>query len=127
MQFLRLGRAPVGVLAELARVRLVARDEQHRTRRDRLDVIERVEVHELDVAGQRRVRRQLRRSALGRELAPRRAVEVVELALDGVRVGGQLVHRPAGVLGFAARELDVALLGRLGDDLLCAARRSANG
>lgn len=66
-QFLRLGRPLVGILAELARVRLIAGDEEHRTRRDRLDVVERVEIHELDVAGQRRVRRETGRAALGRD------------------------------------------------------------
>ena len=35
-----------------------------------------------------------------------------------MRVCGQLVHRAAGVLRLAARELHVALLGCLRDDLL---------
>ena len=64
-QFLRLAGELVGLLAELSGMRVVARDEQHRTRRDRLDVVERVEVHELHVAAERRMRRQLRRLPSG--------------------------------------------------------------
>src|SRR4051794_38135126 len=55
-QFLGLGGTLVRVLAELPGMRLVARDEQHRARGDRLNVIERVEVHELHVAREGRVR-----------------------------------------------------------------------
>ena len=36
----------------------------------------------------------------------------------GWELCGQLVHGPAGVLGLAARELDVTLRRSLGDDLL---------
>ena len=50
IQFLRFRREPVRVFAELDGVRLFARDEQHGARGNRLDVRERVEVHELDVA-----------------------------------------------------------------------------
>ena len=64
-QLLRLRRALIRVLAELAGVRLIARDEQQRTRRDRLDVVERVKVREFDVAGKRRVRCQFRRRPFG--------------------------------------------------------------
>ncbi|MNU07865.1 hypothetical protein D3C72_2536530 [compost metagenome] len=55
VQLLRLGSALEGVFAELLGMRLVTRDEEQGARRNRLDVIERVEVHELDVAGQRGV------------------------------------------------------------------------
>src|SRR3954451_9055408 len=72
-QLLRLGGEPVGVLAELDGMGLLARDEQERAGRNRLDVVERIEVHELDVAGERRMRGQLRRAALRRELAAWRA------------------------------------------------------
>ena len=44
-----------------------------------------------------------------------------------MRVGRQLVHRAAGVFGFAARELGIALLGRRGDDLLALLDASASG
>ena len=56
--------------------------------------------------------------ALRRELTTRGAVEVVELALDRMRVRVQRVHGAAGVLGFAAGELCVALLGGFRDDRL---------
>jgi hypothetical protein len=59
VEVLRFGPL-VGILAELAGVGLVACDEQHRAWRDRLDVTERVEVRELDVAGQGRVRGEFR-------------------------------------------------------------------
>ena len=73
-------------------MRLVARDEQHRTRRDRLDVVEGVEIHELDVTGQGRVRRQFGRRTRGGELAARRAIEVIEFALNRMGILIQLVH-----------------------------------
>jgi hypothetical protein len=60
LELLRLASALVGVLAEFLRVRLVTRDEEHRPRRDRLDIIERVEVHEPDGAAQRRLRGEIR-------------------------------------------------------------------
>src|SRR5689334_17953612 len=37
-------------------MRLMTRDEQHRARRDRLDMVERVEVHELNLGGKFPVR-----------------------------------------------------------------------
>ncbi len=61
---------------------------------------------------------QFRRRACRGELAARRAVEVIELALDRVGIGAQLMHGAAGVLGFAAGELHIALFGRCGDRLL---------
>src|SRR5215213_7868526 len=94
-QFLRFGGPLVGVFAELPGMCLVARDEEHGAGRDRLDVLERVEVQELDVARQGRVRRQFRRCTFGGVFTSRGAVEVVELALDGGRVFVQLVHGPA--------------------------------
>ncbi len=53
VQFLGLGSTLIGVFAEFTGVRLVAGDEQQRPGRDGLDVVERVEVHELHVAAQR--------------------------------------------------------------------------
>src|SRR3954447_24592209 len=108
-QFLRLGGELVGVFAELDGMGLLARDEEQRAGRNRLDVVERIEVHELDVAGQGRMRREFGRAALRSELAARRAIEVVELPLNGVGARRKLVHGPARVLGLAARELDVTL------------------
>src|SRR5688572_14792440 len=95
----------------------VTRDEQHRARRNRLDVRERIEVHELDRTAQRRMRRELRRAALRREFTSRRSIEVVELALDGVSVLLELVDRATGVFRFTALELDIPLRRRVGDDL----------
>src|SRR4051794_33115509 len=117
-QLFRLGGELVGVLAELDGMGLLARDEEQRAGRNRLDVVERIEVHELDVAGQGRMRGQLGRAAFGRELAARRAIEVVELPLDGVGACRKLVHGPARVLGLAARELDVTPGRGCGDGLL---------
>ena len=96
----------------------IPRDEKHGTRRNRLDVSERVEVHEFHVTAQRRVCRELRRASLGGELPSRRAVEVIELTLNGMGILIQLMIRPAGVFGFTASKLHVALLHRVADDLL---------
>lgn len=118
VEFLWLGCALVGVFAKLPGMRIVTRDEQHGTRRDRLNVIERVKVHEFDIAGKRRVRCKFRRRTFGDMFASRSAVEVVKLTLDGGRVLVQFMHRPAGVFGLAARELRIALLSRLCDGFL---------
>ncbi len=64
-------------------------DEEKRARRDRLDGGEGVEVHEGGVRGERRLRRRDIRLAGRGERAPGRAVEVVKLALDRMRVGRQ--------------------------------------
>src|SRR5215207_335605 len=118
VELLRLGGELVGILAELAGMSLVTRNEQHGTRRDRLDVVERVEVHELDVAGQGRMGGELRRLAFGSELTSGRAVEVIKLTLDGVRGGSDLMDGPACVLGLAARVLHPALFCCRSDGLL---------
>ena len=94
---------PVRVFAELDGVRLFARDEQHGARGNRLDVRERVEVHELDVAGERRVRGELRGGAFRSEFPSRRPVECVEFPLDGRGRFRQFMDGAAGVPGFAAR------------------------
>ena len=122
-QFLGLGRPPVGVFTELARVRLLARDEQHGARRYRLDVVKRVKVHELDVAGQRRVRRPFARRPCRREFAARGAIKVVELALNGMRIGIDSVHGAAGVGDCATGKFHVALPRRFGNDLLALRQR----
>src|SRR3954468_399793 len=64
------------------------------------------------------MRGQFGRPALRRELAAGRAVEVVELAFDGVGFFGQLMHGPARVLGPAAGEFDVTLRHGFGNSLL---------
>ena len=89
-------------------------DEEQRTRRDGLDVVEGVEVHELHVACERGVRGRPVRRPFGRELSARRAVEGVEFPLDRGGVFRQLVCRAAGVCGFPARKLRVALFRRFG-------------
>src|SRR6516165_8885967 len=109
-QFFGLAGQPVSLFAELSGMGVLTRDEQHRTRGNRPDVVEGVEVHELDVACQRGVGRQLRRAARRRVSAPRRAVEIIELALNRVGIGGQLMARPAGVFRLAACEFGIALL-----------------
>ena len=75
-KLLRFGCQLVGVFAELPGMCAFTRDEKHRTRRNRLDVIERVEIHELDVAGKRRVRCKFWRRAFRSEFASGGAVEV---------------------------------------------------
>lgn len=93
-QLLGFAGEAVGFVAELAGVGVLAGDEQHRPRCDGLDVVERIEVHELDVAGQGRVGGQLRRGTWRGELAARGAVELEELALDRMGVFVQLMHVP---------------------------------
>src|SRR6516162_2837089 len=75
-QFFGLAGQPVSLFAELSGMGGLAGDEKHRTRGNGLDVVERVKVHELDVACQRGVGRQLRRAGRRRVFAPRSAVEI---------------------------------------------------
>ncbi|MEG4073206.1 hypothetical protein QUA30_11115 [Microcoleus sp. Pol14C2] len=117
VEFLWFGGALIGIFAELPRMCIVTRDEQHGTRRNRLDVIERVKVQEFDVAGKCRVGCKFRRRTFGGVFVPGSGVEVIELTLNGGGVLIQLMHSPACVLGFAARELRIALLGRRCDRL----------
>jgi hypothetical protein len=72
-------------------MRFLARNEQQRSRRDRLNVIERVEVHEFDVARKCRMRGELGRSAFRSEFTAWRAVEVVKLTLNRVSILVQLL------------------------------------
>ena len=51
VEFLRVGCQLVGVFAELSGMSVLTGDEKHRTRRNRIYVIERVEVHKFDTAG----------------------------------------------------------------------------
>src|ERR1044071_6114920 len=96
----------------------VARNKEDRARRDRVDVHERVEVHELRITTKSWMRSQLWRATLRRKLTSRSAVEVIKLALDRVRLCDQLMLGATGVSGLAAGELDITLFRRLGDDLL---------
>lgn len=118
VEFLWLGGALVGIFAELPRMGIVTCNEQHGTRRNCLNVIKRIKVHEFDVAGQCRMRCQLRRRTLGGVFAPGSAVEVIELTLNSGGVLIQFMHGPACVLGLAARKLRIALLSSLCDRLL---------
>src|SRR5205809_824166 len=93
-------------------------DEQHRPRRDGRYIVEWVEIHELHVAGERRMGRKLRRTARGCELTPRRAIEVVKFALNGNGAFGQPMYRPAGVLCLAICKLHIALLRGLFENRL---------
>src|SRR6516225_749320 len=56
-QFFGPAGQPVSLFAELSGMGVLTRDEKHRTRGNRLDVIERVKVYERDVACQRGVGR----------------------------------------------------------------------
>jgi hypothetical protein len=59
---------------ELARVCLVTGDEEHRTGRDCVDIIERVKIHKLRVCRECRVRCKIRSGAPGRKFATRGTV-----------------------------------------------------
>lgn len=117
-QLLGLGSTLIRILTEFARMGLVSGDEKQGTRRDSLNVVERVEVHELGVRRERGMSRQIRRRSLGRERATARTVEIKELAVH--RGGGcrELVRGSAGVLSLAAFNLRPALSCGLLDDLL---------
>ena len=117
-QFLWLTGKPVSLFTELSGMSVLTRDEKHGTRRNRLNVRERVKIHELDVTAERRVRGEFRRAALGREFTSRSAVEVIKLTLNGVGVFIQFMDRSAGVFGLTASKLYIALLGCLFDDFL---------
>jgi hypothetical protein len=89
IEFPGLGCPLISIFAEFLRVYIVTRDEQHETRRNRLNVIERVKIHEFDVTGQRRMRCQLRRGTFGDVFASGSAVEVIKLPLNSGRVLSQ--------------------------------------
>src|SRR4051794_37360896 len=78
VELLGLGGDLVDVLAEVARVRVLAGDEQDRSRRDPLDLRQQREVHERRAAGHRELG-----DRVG-VVAARRRVELAELAADGV-------------------------------------------
>src|SRR4030095_16441252 len=117
-QFLWLTGKPVSLFTELSGMSGLTRDEKHGTRRNRLNVRERVKIHELDVTAERRVRGEFRRAALGREFTSWSAVEVIKLTLNGVGFFIQFMDRSAGVFGLTASKLYIALFDRLFDDLL---------
>lgn len=116
-QLLGLGSLRVSILAELARVRPVARYEEQRSRRDDVDVVEGVKVVELDLARDGRLRGAVGRGALGRELAAAGAVKVKELDPDCRRVVRDLEGRAAVDLDLAAVGLGPAGGGRPLDNL----------
>src|SRR5438876_7604355 len=101
-QFLWLTGKPVSLFTELSGVRVLTRNEKHGTRRNRLNVRERVEVHELDVTAERRMRGEFRRATFGRVFASWRAVIVIKLTLNGVGAFIQLMARSTGVFGLTA-------------------------
>ena len=100
----RLGGKLIGLLTELSGMSVLSRDEKHGTGRDGLDVLERVEVHELYVAGQGRM-------SCGVGAVPAgSSVEIVELSLHGGRICIDRLGRPARVFRLTTSELKVALL-----------------
>jgi len=109
-QFLWLTGKPVCLFTKLSGMSVLTRDEKHGTRRNRLNVRERVEVHELDVTAERRMRGEFRRATFGRVFASWRAVKVIKLALNGVGAFIQLMARSTGVFGLTASKLYMALL-----------------
>ena len=110
-QRLGLRGTGVGVLAEFTGVGIGAGNQQQRAWGDRLDVVERVEVHELHVAGQRWPGGGPCRGSGRGELPTWCAVEIVELIPHGI--AGQHMRRTTGVEGFATLELNIALVGGL--------------
>src|SRR5206468_3994189 len=117
-QFLWLTGKPVGLFTEFSGMSVLTRDEKHGTRRNCLNVRERVEIHELDITAERRVRGEFRRAALGREFTSRSAVEVIKLTLNRVGVFIQFMARSAGVFGLTAGKFCIALLRCFFDDFL---------
>src|SRR5438477_11248576 len=57
----------VSLFAELSGMSIFTGDEEHGTRRNRLNIAERIKIHELHVTAKRRVRGDFRRAALGSE------------------------------------------------------------
>src|SRR5882724_11170016 len=117
-QFLWLTGKPVSLFTELSGMSGLTRDEKHGTRRNRLNVRERVKIHELDITAERRVCGELRRAAFGREFTSWRTVEVIKLTLNRIRLFIQFMARSAGVFCFTASKLYISLLGCLFDDFL---------
>ena len=117
-QFLWLTGKPVSLFTELSGMSSLARYEKHGTRRNRLNVSEGVEIHELDVTAERRVSGKVWRAAFGREFTSWRTVEVIKLTLDRIGVFVQSMARSAGVFCFTASKLYIALFGCLFDDFL---------
>lgn len=110
-QFLRFGGTMVGLLAELSGVRLIASDEQQRSRGNRLDIVEWIEIHEPDFAGQGAVLGQLQRSAMRDMDTAWRTVEVPEFTCDRVCIFTKLHWQIVEEMHLPGRELAVALLG----------------
>lgn len=102
IQFLRFRREPVRVFAELDGVRLFAAMNSMGRGGNRLDVRERVEVHELDVAGERRVRGELRGGAFRVNSPLGVPGRMRRIPLDGRGRFRQFMDGAAGVPGFAA-------------------------
>src|SRR2546430_2811170 len=109
-QFLWLTGKPVSLFTELSGMSSLARDEKHGTRRNRLNVSEGVEIHELDVTAERRVRGEFRRAAFGREFTSWRTVEVIKLRLDRSVVFFQLLQLSVGDFGFTPSKSYLRLL-----------------
>ena len=122
---LGFGGAAVGVFAELAGVGLGAGDEEDGAGTDEVEVLEGIEVHEADVAGEGGLGGGLARGAGGCEFAAGRAVPAVELQGDGV--GGLFEGQDgaADVFGLGAGGLGGALGGGLGAEGLT--RREVHG
>src|SRR5882724_1343117 len=117
-EFLWLTGKPVSLFTELSGVGGLTRDEKHGTRRNRLNVHERVEIHKLGITAERRMRGEFRRAALGCVFTSWSAVEVIKLTLNGAGVFIQLVDCPTGVFGLTASKLYITLFCCLFDDLL---------
>ena len=117
-QFLWLTCKLVGLFTELSGMGGLTRDEKHRTRRNRLDVRERIEIQNLTLLLSVGCVVSVGDAALGRELTSRSAVEVIKLTLNRMSVFTQFMVRSAGVFGFTTNKFHITLFCRLFDDLL---------
>ena len=118
VKLLRLGGALVGVFAELPGMSFLPGDEKQGAGRNRLNIGKRIEIHELHVAGKRRMRGKLRRLSLRSKLAAGSAVELKKLPLNGTGIFAKFMHSPAGILDGSAGKLHIPLLRRFRQNLL---------
>ena len=86
-QFFGLTGQLVSLFAELLGMGSLTRDEEYGTRENRLNVRERVKFMNLTLLLSGWMRREVRRTALGREFTSRSAIKVVKLTLNGVGLG----------------------------------------
>lgn len=120
-QFFGLTGQLVSLFAELPGIGNLTRNEERGARRNRLNVRERVKIHELHVTAERRMRREVRRTALGREFTSRSAVEVVKTHAEW---GGSRVRSRNGKNRTFPQDFE---LNHAPEDVHCETHRGAGG